>query len=147
MVGRGAVAGDADVGQPLAAGRHRGRQGRAGLEGSGGPPCRLDDQQLARLEQCLQAGPAAHGWDEDQRWTLARVAELIRREFGVCYTLRGVDYLLHRIGWSWQAPTRRAAERDETKVQAWRQETWPALKRSRRPRAPGWSSKTRPGTP
>ncbi|MCW2913045.1 MAG: transposase, family [Actinomycetia bacterium] len=44
-------------------------------------------------------GPAAHGWDEDQQWTLARVAQVIRELFGQEYTLRGVSYLLHRIGW------------------------------------------------
>jgi transposase len=31
---------------------------------------------------------------------LARVAALIRRLFGVDYTLRGVSYLLHQIGWT-----------------------------------------------
>ncbi|MET8350794.1 MULTISPECIES: winged helix-turn-helix domain-containing protein [unclassified Micromonospora] len=30
----------------------------------------------------------------DARWTLARVARLIERRFGVAYTLRGVSYLL-----------------------------------------------------
>jgi transposase len=58
-------------------------------------------------------GPAAHGWDEDQQWTLARVAQVIRELFGQEYTLRGVSYLLHRIGWSPQVPVHRAAERDE----------------------------------
>jgi putative transposase len=35
-----------------------------------------------------------------------------------------VSYLLHRIGFSWQVPARRAAERDEAKIAAWRAETW-----------------------
>ena len=64
----------------------------------------------------LDAGPAACGWDEDQCWTLARIAELVRRRFGVEYTLAGMDLLLHRIGWSVQVPARRAAERDEAKI-------------------------------
>jgi hypothetical protein len=38
----------------------------------------------------LDAGPAVHGWDEDQCWTLARVAALIGEWFGVSYTLGGV---------------------------------------------------------
>ncbi|WP_374224282.1 winged helix-turn-helix domain-containing protein [Streptomyces sp. ISL-66] len=45
-------------------------------------------------------GPAAHRWSEDQRWTLARVAELIHRLLGYRYTPRGVSYLLDRLGWS-----------------------------------------------
>jgi Winged helix-turn helix len=49
-----------------------------------------------------RAGPAAGGWDEDQCWTLAQVADLMGRRFGVDYTLAGLDLLLHRIGWSVQ---------------------------------------------
>ncbi|MGH3930867.1 MAG: winged helix-turn-helix domain-containing protein [Pseudonocardiaceae bacterium] len=134
---------------PMSAGRWRrawvaGGKDALVSKGAGGQPCRLDEDQLAALQEWLDAGPGAHGWEEDQRWTLARVAELIERRFRISYTLRGVGYLLHRIGWSWQSPTRRAAERDEAKIQAWREETWPAIKARRRPRAPGWSSKTRP---
>ncbi len=51
----------------------------------------------------LDAGPAAWEWDEDQCWTLARIAELVRRRFKVDYTLAGLDLLLHRIGWSVQS--------------------------------------------
>ena len=85
----------------------------------------------------LEAGPAASGWDEDQCWTLARIAEVIRRRFRVDYTLAGVDLLLHRIGWSVQVPARRAAERDEARIAAWRQEAWPVVKEPRRTWAPG----------
>ncbi|MFD5430028.1 transposase [Streptomyces sp. NPDC127084] len=42
----------------------------------GGFACQLNDAQAERLQAELEAGPAAHGWSEDQRWTLARVAEL-----------------------------------------------------------------------
>ena len=88
--------------------------------GPGGAVCKLDDAQLDR-------GPAAQDWADwtsDQRWTLARVAALIRRLFGVGYTLRGVSYLLHRIGWTPQVPARRAVERDEDAITAWRATTW-----------------------
>ena len=67
-------------------------------KGPGGNPCKLDEDQLAQLAAALDAGPAACGWGEDQRWTLAKVADLIRRLFHVSYTLRGVSYLLHRMG-------------------------------------------------
>src|SRR5215472_6411244 len=36
-------------------------------KGPGGSACRLDDAQLAELRAALEAGPAAHGWTEDQR--------------------------------------------------------------------------------
>jgi transposase len=92
--------------------------------GPGGSGCRLDEDQLARLGAALDAGPAACGWDQDQRWTLARVAALIARLFGVDYTLRGVSYLLHRLGFTPQVAAHRAAERDEDAIAAWRSQTW-----------------------
>ena len=98
-------------------------------KGSGGSACRLDGQRQARSAQALEEGPAAHGFVEDQRWTLARVADLIARLFHVHYTLRGVSYLLHRMGFSPQVPAHRAVERDEEAILTWRRETWPAGKR------------------
>ena len=41
--------------------------------GPGGAACRLSERQLARLRAALDLGPAAYGWRQDQRWTLARV--------------------------------------------------------------------------
>ncbi|HYS32943.1 MAG TPA: winged helix-turn-helix domain-containing protein, partial [Streptosporangiaceae bacterium] len=61
------------------------------------------DLALALQPRCraaLEGGPAAWGWDQDQRWTLARVATLIGRLFHVRYTLVGVSYLLHHLGYA-----------------------------------------------
>ncbi|MFG2639218.1 winged helix-turn-helix domain-containing protein [Streptomyces sp. NPDC048362] len=35
---------------------------------------------------------------------------------------------LRRHGWSWQAPARRALERDEHAVELWTKEVWPRVK-------------------
>ena len=77
--------------------------GLAGLASKGpAAPCLLDEQQqLAGLESVLEAGSLAAGFD-DQRWTLARVRDLVARRFGVQYTIPGVWYLLRRRGWSCQ---------------------------------------------
>ena len=91
----------------------------------------------------LDAGPAAWGW-ADQCWTLARIAAVVHERFGVDYTLAGLDLLLHRLGWSVQVPARRAAERDEDQITAWREASWPEIKGRRRTWAPGESSKTSP---
>lgn len=100
--------------------------GQAGLAstGPGGATCRLSAEQLARLRAELDLGPAAHGWREDQRWTLARITTLIGRLFHVSYTLRGTSYLLHRIGYTPQVPKHRATQRDEAAIAVWRTETW-----------------------
>lgn len=102
----------------------------------GGARCKLDARQLRVLEAVLDAGPAASGWP-DQCWTLARIAEIVRHRFGVEYTLAGLDLLLHRIGWSVQVPSRKATERDEARIAAWKDEQWPIMKRGRRTWAPG----------
>jgi len=93
-------------------------------KGPGGAVCRLSGRQVEKLRAALEGGPAAWGWDQDQRWTLARVAVLIARLFHVRYTLRGVSYLLHRLGYAPQVPVHRAVERDEAKIAAWRAVTW-----------------------
>ena len=90
--------------QVLAAG---GRQALVS-KGAGGVRCKLSPPQLNELEKVLEAGPAAFGWDADQRWTLARVAEVVRDRFGVRYSLSGLHLLLQRIGWSLQAPSGQA---------------------------------------
>ena len=106
------------------------RRWRAGGEaalasrGAGGAVCRLNEGQVARLRAALEGGPAAWGWDQDQRWTLARVTMLIARLFHVRYTLRGTSYLLHRLGYAPQVPAHRAVERDEKAIAAWRTQTW-----------------------
>jgi hypothetical protein len=93
---------------------------------------------LRELQSVLDAGLRVAGWDEDQCWTLARIAQVIRSRFKMDYTLVGVDLLLHRIGSSVQVPARRAAAR----IAAWRQETWPVVKKRRRTWAPGSASRT-----
>ncbi|MFE6800163.1 winged helix-turn-helix domain-containing protein [Streptomyces sp. NPDC057681] len=112
-------------------------------KGPGGARCKLDAGQLCSLEAVLDAGPAAAGWS-DQCWTLARIAEVVHRRFRVEYTLAGLDLLLHRIGWSVQVPSRKATERDEAKIAAWKDEQWPVIKRRRRTWAPGSASRTKP---
>ena len=113
-------------------------------KGSGGAQCKLTGAQLRELAVELDAGPAAYGFAEDQCWTQARIAEVIATRFGVDYTPAGVGYLLHRMGWSVQVPTRRAAERDEAAVGVWKDEQWPAIKGWRRTWERGCASPTRP---
>ena len=80
-----------------------GGRGARASKGAGGARCKLGTAQVRELDAVLDAGPASWCW-EDQCWTLARIAELVRRRFGVEYTLAGLDLLLHRMGWSVQVP-------------------------------------------
>ena len=97
-------------------------------KGSGGAASKLSEQQVLRLAQRLEAGPAASGYVEDQRWTLGRVVTLIATMFHVRYSLKGASLLLRRMGWTPQMPSHRAIERDEDAIASWRRHRWPAVK-------------------
>jgi transposase len=107
----------------------RGGEPALASKGPGGNRCRLNGSQVRRLADALDEGPAVHGFGVDQRWTLARVSDLIARMFRTRYTLRGTGYLLHRMGFSVQVPKHRPVERDEDAIVTWRREVWPAGKR------------------
>jgi putative transposase len=99
--------------------------GMAALASTGTPKLsKLSDGRFAELEQELSLGPAVHGW-EDQHWTLSRIRELIARKFRLDCSSAAVWRLMHRHGWSWQCPARRALERDEQAVGLWRKDVWP----------------------
>ena len=70
--------------------------------------------------------------ETDQRWTLARVRDLVDGKFGVQYTVPGIWYLLRRRGWSAQMGARRAIERDDGAIEVWKKEIWPQVKGRRR---------------
>lgn len=91
-----------------------------------GRPALLSDAQKQELLQLLREEPTNHGFTR-HFWTTAMIADLIRQKFGVDYHHDWVGEMLHALGMSWQKPMRRARERDEAKIAAWRSELWPAL--------------------
>ena len=93
-----------------------------------GPTPRLTQEQRARIPELLKRGAEAFGFRGDI-WTCPRVAEVIRREFGVSYHPAHVSRILRACGWSVQKPVRRASQRDEEAIERWRQERWPELKK------------------
>jgi transposase len=93
-----------------------------------GPATKLNAKQLARLEKLLTQGPRRHGY-ATELWTLPRVAEVIEKHFGVTYDPSGVWHVMKRMGWSCQKPERRARERDEDAIAAWRKVDWPRIKK------------------
>jgi transposase len=92
-----------------------------------GPATRLSLPQQQELEQLLCQGAKAHGWD-NELWTTQRIADLIRRHFGVSLHHDHVGRFLHtRLKWSPQKPRRRARERDEEAIATWKRDTFPAI--------------------
>jgi transposase len=100
-----------------------------------GPLPRLSDDQLRELDGLLRQGAKAHGW-HNQLWTAARVAQLIRRHFGVTLHPDHVRrFLRARLGWTSQKPQRKARERDEDEIARWVREEFPRIVRDARGRA------------
>lgn len=110
----------------------RGREG--GIEGlrrriAPGAPPRLNEEQRERLAKLLAYDDVeAYGF-RGRVWTCARVAELIRRQFGIRYHPAHVSRLLKSLGLSLQKPQRRAYQRDEEAIERWKEKRWPELKK------------------
>ena len=81
-----------------------------------GPTPRLSGEQLRELEPLLLQGAKAHGWHNDL-WSAHRVAEVIRRRFGVEYHTEHVRKIIRRrLGWSSQVPQKKARQRNDEKI-------------------------------
>ena len=93
-----------------------------------GPTPRLSAEQRAQLPQLLEKGAEAYGF-RGAVWTRARVAKVIEREFGVTYEVSHVGRILRACGWSVQKPVRRANQRDEEAIRAWKEERWPQVEK------------------
>lgn len=93
-----------------------------------GPPSKLDEVALARLRDILLESPTAHGFGTEL-WTLKRVRQVIQRLFGVRHSEVHVWRLLGQLGFSCQKPEKRALERNEGAIRAWKRRTWPTLKK------------------
>ena len=91
---------------------------------------KLTKDQLRMIPEFLSHGAEAYGF-RGEVWTCARIREVIRREFAVTYHKDHVSRLLKALRWTPQVPAERAAQRDEQKITAWREETWPGLKKKR----------------
>lgn len=106
-------------------------QGAEGLKSQRpGPAPRLTGEQRRQLAEALVAGPQAAGLAASL-WTLEHIAALVQSRFGVAYHPGHLWYVLHAMGFTCQKPERRARERNEAAIRAWKEQTWPQIKRGR----------------
>jgi transposase len=89
---------------------------------------RLTPEQRSQIPLLLAEGAQAFGFRGDI-WTQPRVAEVVRRQFGISYDPSQVGRILRACGWSSQKPVQRATQRDEAAIQRWREEEWPRIKK------------------
>lgn len=95
-----------------------------------GSPRLLPKEELKQLPTLLRSGAENYGFLGDI-WTCARIAEVIRQEFGVRYHKAHVSRLMKELNWTPQKPIVRALQRDEDVISHWPEERWPELKKSR----------------
>lgn len=93
-----------------------------------GAPPRLSEEQRAKLPELLAQGAPAHGF-RGEAWRCERVAEVIRKAFGVSYHPAHVSCLLKGLRQSPQKPRCRANQRDDQAIEEWKEESWPRLKK------------------
>jgi transposase len=94
-----------------------------------GPQPRLSAEQLDQLQALLDKGAEHYGF-RGQVWTTARVAVVIKQQFGVSYHPAHCSRILRAIKYSVQKPEQQATQRDEQAIANWKSERWPALKKS-----------------
>lgn len=100
-----------------------------------GRPRFLRPAQERRVLGWLADKPTAHGFRTDL-WTARRVAELIRRRFGVSFHPGYLREWLSKRGYSPQKPARRARQRNQPAIDRWVAEDWPRIQKTRPRRAP-----------
>ncbi|GAB3264856.1 hypothetical protein GCM10027347_32230 [Larkinella harenae] len=94
-----------------------------------GPACRLTDVQLTQLIEKLNKGAEYQGFP-GHIWTRPRVNEVIKRLFGVSYDPSQVGRLLKKVEWTRQKPQPKARQQNPQRVEQWRNERLPELKKS-----------------
>lgn len=109
-----------------------------------GRPRKLTEEELDELVEYLLQGAMAHGY-RTELWTTQRIANLIEEKFGIHYHRDHIGRMLHRLHWSHQKPERRALERDEEAIEAWREKEWPRIKKKPQGWAPTSCLRTNPG--
>ncbi|MCP4209036.1 MAG: helix-turn-helix domain-containing protein [Shimia sp.] len=113
--------------------------------GRAGRQPKLDDKQLALVDEALRQGARAHGFGTEL-WTLPRVATVIERVTGVRYHPGHVWKILGAMKWSLQRPAKQARERKQEARRQWVAKRWPAVKKTPGVEKLGSSSRTKAGS-
>ena len=94
-----------------------------------GPAPKLDGKQLRHLYKIITSNNPLQLGFEFALWTRAMIRELISEQFGVRLSDVSVGRLLRKLGLSPQRPLRKAYQRDEKKVAAWRKQAYPEIQK------------------
>ena len=95
---------------------------------SSGYKRRLSDEQLASLPKLLEQGAEFYEFTGDY-WTHERVRYVIEKEYNIVYEVKQVGRIVALINWTRQKPQKKEAKQDEQKVEKWKTEGLPRLKK------------------
>jgi transposase len=108
------------------------RLGRSGLVAE--PPCGRPGKLTRTQEKIVLrslSDPATEFGFATELWSAARIAELIREEWGVAFNARYLPRWLKVRGFSCQKPERVPRERNDEVIAAWLQTDWKRIKKKR----------------
>ncbi|MDT2294055.1 winged helix-turn-helix domain-containing protein [Paenibacillus larvae] len=88
-------------------------------------------KQQDRLKQTVAYSvPHEVGFTAKHNWTLELIATYVEREWGHCYSLRGISKVMERLGLNYTKPTYTLAAADPKKQRHFTETTFPELKKS-----------------
>jgi transposase len=122
---------------------HR-RKGDRGLRAKPHPgrPPKLTAAQARQVLTWFRKRPRSFGFSTEL-WTAKRVAQVIRRKWGVAFNPRYLNAWLTDRGITPQKPQRKAREADPVAIERWRTHDWPRLQNGHDASGPPLSWSTR----
>lgn len=94
-----------------------------------GRPSVLTGEQMRRLYELVAGNDPRQLSFGSALWTRDMIGALIHREFDVTVSVSTVGRVLHRLGLSPQRPLWRAYQQNPAAVEAWKTETFPAIRK------------------
>jgi transposase len=109
-----------------------------------GRPSKMTAAQMRQVLTWFRKSPKSFGFATDL-WTARRVADVIRRKWGIAYNWRYLNAWLAARHITPQKPQRQAHEADRDAIDRWRTHDWPRLQNGRAAGGPPLSFSTKAG--
>jgi len=93
-----------------------------------GRPSELSDRQRQELEDILDSGPVAYGFNSGI-WNCPMITRVIQEEFAISYHPAHVSRILHQLQFSVQRPRKTLARADKILQSKWVRYRYPAIKK------------------
>lgn len=106
------------------------KSGISGLRSKGHPgfSSQLTETDRTKLKTAILKGAKKFGYNTDL-WTLERIGAVMKRVTGKSFGHTWTWQIILSLGFTNQKPERRSKERDEKAIRAWKERTFPRLKK------------------